>query len=483
MGRIFIRGFAVVMMLVAVARAQGPYPAVAAYLGTGSPVVWSPWTSAAAFGALAYTPPQSVALYCQASAAAPWTPCAPGGGGGSGTVTSIATTSPIVGGTITTSGTISCPTCMTGSAGSGFALAAYQLGSTRVLGPANVATDPTEKHLWVPGVYNGCPDSSGSGTTQVCTFGNTTTPVVGSQITYSTTTTNTGDVTVNVNSLGAVHIRKWLGTSVLASGDLVANVPVTLTYDGTYWEIPTIGNAPGAGAGTVTSVGFTGGLISVANPTTTPAFTVAGTSGGVPYFSSASTWASSAALTVNVLVKGGGAGAAPSNSSITDNATTVTTTDTGGWVGPTFTTNGTTAGFFDFGQGSSSAAVAPCNVANSICVQAPTSVTAYLLTLPGAQPTAGNLSWNCTAANPSVCSWQGETVLRGTLTLTTATTDSATITGVTSSSNCTFSPTNSTAAAATTVPFVSSVSTNTVVIGHVATTASGGTLNIHCTVN
>jgi hypothetical protein len=79
--------------------------------------------------------------------------------------------------------------------------------------------------------------------------------------------------------------------------------------------------------GTVTSVSFTGGLISVANPTTTPAFTVAGTSGGIPYFSSASTWASSAALTANCLVKGGGAGASPSCSSISDNATTVSTSE------------------------------------------------------------------------------------------------------------------------------------------------------------
>lgn len=63
--------------------------------------------------------------------------------------------------------------------------------------------------------------------------------------------------------------------------------------------------------GTVTSVGFTGGIITVATPTTTPAFTVAGTSGGVPYFSSASTWATSAALTANAIVLGGGAGAAP----------------------------------------------------------------------------------------------------------------------------------------------------------------------------
>jgi hypothetical protein len=52
-------------------------------------------------------------------------------------------------------------------------------------------------------------------------------------------------VTVNVNSLGAKHIRKNSGATVLASGDLVAATPVQLIYDGTYWEIPVIGNAPG----------------------------------------------------------------------------------------------------------------------------------------------------------------------------------------------------------------------------------------------
>jgi hypothetical protein len=73
-----------------------------------------------------------------------------------------------------------------------------------------------------------------------------------------------------------------------------------------------------SGSGTVTSVGqtFTGGIISVVgSPVTTSgtlALTVAGTSGGVPYFSSGTTWASSAALAANALVIGGGAGAAPS---------------------------------------------------------------------------------------------------------------------------------------------------------------------------
>ena len=43
----------------------------------------------------------------------------------------------------------------------------------------------------------------------------------------------------------------------------------------------------------------------------TLALTVAGTSGGIPYFSSGTTWATSAALAASALVVGGGAGAAP----------------------------------------------------------------------------------------------------------------------------------------------------------------------------
>ena len=67
-----------------------------------------------------------------------------------------------------------------------------------------------------------------------------------------------------------------------------------------------------SGTGTVTSVSFTGGIISVATATTTPALTVSGTSGGIPYFSSASTWATSSLLALNALMVGGGSGTAPS---------------------------------------------------------------------------------------------------------------------------------------------------------------------------
>ena len=73
----------------------------------------------------------------------------------------------------------------------------------------------------------------------------------------------------------------------------------------------TTADIPALAYGSVTSVSFTGGIVSVATPTTTPALTVAGTSGGVPYFSSNTTWASSAALDANAIVLGGGAGVAP----------------------------------------------------------------------------------------------------------------------------------------------------------------------------
>jgi hypothetical protein len=67
--------------------------------------------------------------------------------------------------------------------------------------------------------------------------------------------------------------------------------------------------------------------------------------------------------------------------------------------------------------------------------------------------------------------------------MTTATSDVATVTGATSSSNCTFAPSNSVAALNFVGTYVSAVAANAVTITHVATADSGGTLNIHCTLN
>jgi hypothetical protein len=83
------------------------------------------------------------------------------------------------------------------------------------------------------------------------------------------------------------------------------------------------------GNGTVTSVSFTGGIITIANPTTTPALTVAGTSGGIPYFSNGTTWASSAALAAGALVLGGGAGVTPATTTTGTGVVTALGVNTG----------------------------------------------------------------------------------------------------------------------------------------------------------
>jgi hypothetical protein len=98
----------------------------------------------------------------------------------------------------------------------------------------------------------------------------------------------------------------------------------------------------------------------------------------------------STSLTANVMPKANGTNSII-NSSVTDNATSVTTTDTGGWVGPSFTGTGTTAGVVDLAQGPTNSGSAPCTTATSICLQAPVAVTSYTMTLPGVLGTAGQL--------------------------------------------------------------------------------------------
>jgi hypothetical protein len=150
------------------------------------------------------------------------------------------------------------------------------------------------------------------------------------QNTTGTASNVTGTVAVangGTGSTTAAGARTNLGATTLGSNLFTITNPSAVTFprfnaDNTVSSLDasTFRTAIGAGTGngTVTSVAqtFTGGLISVSgSPVTTSgtlALTVAGTSGGIPYFSSASTWASSSALTANAVMIGGGAGAAPS---------------------------------------------------------------------------------------------------------------------------------------------------------------------------
>jgi len=126
----------------------------------------------------------------------------------------------------------------------------------------------------------------------------------------------------------------------LANGELGLNISDMKLYTKNSAGVVTLLASSAGASGTVTSVAqsFTGGIVSVAgSPITTSgtlALTVAGTSGGVPYFSSASTWASSAALTQYGVVYGGGAGAAPVATAV-GTATHVLTSN-GPGVAPTF---------------------------------------------------------------------------------------------------------------------------------------------------
>lgn len=89
--------------------------------------------------------------------------------------------------------------------------------------------------------------------------------------------------------------------------------------------------------GTVTSVGFSVPATSIFTATGSPVtssgtlgLTTTGTSGGIPYFSSTSALSSSAALTANALLLGGGAGGTPTNLGSLGTATTLLHGNAGG---------------------------------------------------------------------------------------------------------------------------------------------------------
>jgi hypothetical protein len=232
---------------------------------------------------------------------------------GTGTVTSVAQTVPtgfaIAGSPVTTSGTLAITT-------TGLTTNVLQKAVSGGIADSTVTDNGTTVSTTEPMIsqsYNRCTDSSGSGSAQVCNTTPTFTVVDGSCIIYKTTTANTGaSLTLNVNSLGAKPVAKWQGTTTLAANDVLVNKEVLTCYDGTNWELHTIGNPPPAGA--VASFSGDGTIITNSVSTGAVTTTIAGTSGGIPYFSSSSGWASSGALTHFGVVFGGGAAGSPTSS-------------------------------------------------------------------------------------------------------------------------------------------------------------------------
>jgi hypothetical protein len=115
----------------------------------------------------------------------------------------------------------------------------------------------------------------------------------------------------------------------LVPGELALNIQDMKLYCENAAGTVTLLASNASSTGTVSTVGWTGGIVTVANPTTTPAFTIAGTSGGVPYFNSGTTWATSAVLAASALVLGGGAGAAPATTTTGTGVVTALGVNTG----------------------------------------------------------------------------------------------------------------------------------------------------------
>lgn len=177
-----------------------------------------------------------------------WVSAAPSG---SGTVTSVATTGPITGGTITGTGTIACATCVTSAA----ALTSNQL----VIGAGSQAS------------------------AALGTLGTTTTVLHGNA---GGAPTFAAIVNADITN-GTIAAAKLIGTDI-------------------------------ATVGTITSGTWTGTTIAVANGGTG---LTSGTSGGILAYTASGTLASSGALTANLPVIGGGAGAAPTVGTRSGNTT------------------------------------------------------------------------------------------------------------------------------------------------------------------
>lgn len=162
-----------------------------------------------------------------------------------------------------------------------------------------------------------CADTSSSSTTYTCT----TSPTLAGLTTgdafifTSINQNNSGSSTLNIDSIGAKTIKKWQNTTNLASGDLQANGAILLTYDGTYLEATSIGNAPAAG-GSVTSVAtnspLTGGTITTTGTigcATCVTSAASLTAGGIMYGAALQASAATSAGTAKQIVLSGGSGA------------------------------------------------------------------------------------------------------------------------------------------------------------------------------
>lgn len=105
------------------------------------------------------------------------------------------------------------------------------------------------------------------------------------------------------------NINGAASNQTLGAASASAPVSAHIVSDGTNYKLESMGT--GTAAGVTSFTGDAGGIISNLGSSGGVTVTIAGTSGGIPYFNSSTSWATSAAMAANALALGGGAGAAP----------------------------------------------------------------------------------------------------------------------------------------------------------------------------
>lgn len=217
-------------------------------------------------------------------------------GGGGGTVTNVSGTTPITVTNPTTTPVVACATCTTSAA----ALTSNNL----IIG------------------------SGGQAEAALGSLGSATTVLHG----------GAGAPTFGAVAL-ATDVSGQLPIGAVGSAGLSGTAPITISAAGA------IGCATCATGTTVSSFSGDGTVITNSSSTGAVTTTIAGTSGGVPYFSSSSGWASSAALTANSPILGGGAGTAPKVSTgITSNGSSELDLGLNGTASGVLGFNGSTSG-------------------------------------------------------------------------------------------------------------------------------------------
>lgn len=196
-------------------------------------------------------------------------PATIGGGGGSGTVTSIATTSPITGGPITTTGTIGCATCTTNAAaltanalvigGGGQATSALgSLGTTTTVLHGNAGGAPTFGAVNLAADVSGQLPISAVGSSGLSSSSPITISAAGA-IACATCATSAASLTSNALVLGAGS----QGTQTLPG--FTTNGVAVLTL-----------GAVGTGSGGITFVGTTSGSVPCVVSASTSTLTCTG---------------------------------------------------------------------------------------------------------------------------------------------------------------------------------------------------------------